>query len=69
MGKSSGDAATRAQSETLAACDISAIKSEIMSNQKLAEEFHKSITKNEKNEKYVHLLIFGMLMYRFAINK
>ena len=33
MGKSSGDAATRAQSETLAACDISAIKSEIMSNQ------------------------------------
>ena len=51
MGKSSGDAATRAQSETLAACDISAIKSEIMSNQKLAEEFHKSITKKREKRK------------------
>ena len=41
MGKSSGDAATPAESGTLAACDKSAIKSEIMSNQQLAEELHK----------------------------
>ena len=49
--KSSRGAVTCARTETLATRDISLIKMEIMSNQKLAEEFHKLIIRKfEKRE-------------------
>ena len=44
--KSSGGAATRARSETLAPSDKSAIENKAISNEKLAEELHTPIIRN-----------------------
>ena len=67
--KSSGGAVTRAWSETLATRDKSAIKNENMSNQQLAEELYRLITRKfEKCKEYTHLLKtrFGLLILRIC---